>query len=490
MGHSTAATSFYATALGAYTKASGDASVAMGYGTTASGIKSTAMGKETLASGSFSTAMGRGTNASGASSVASGRLSKAEGEMSTAMGHHTTAQSYAEVVLGQFNRLSDSTYADSPSRKAWSEHDAVLRVGIGTSWDARRDAFTVYKDGRVCTADGLVSRCGDEDHVAAGGRREKEEALPGIVDELKEKVASLMGKETKARDKYAVASGHGTSAEGYFSTAMGDHTTAQSHGEVVLGRYNRLSDNSFADSPSPHAWSPHDAVLRVGVGTSENDRKDALSAFKDGHVCTLDGWVSRCGDGHVLAAEKSVVDELQAKLSSLLGKDTKASNKYAVASGQESAAEGYFATAMGDHTTAQSFAEVVLGRYNELSDRAFADSPSPHAWSPHDAVLRVGIGNSESDRKDALTVFKDGRVCTADGMVSRCGDEDHVAADGRRAKEEALTSIVDELQAKVQALEAQVTTLRADRDTLRADRDEMKAWMNRVAVQLGVEPPA
>lgn len=88
----------------------------------------------------------------------------------------------------------------------------------------------------------------------------------------------------------------------------------------------------------------------------------------------------------------------------------------------------------------------------------------------------MGVGTSTADRKDALTVFKDGRVCTADGMVSRCGDEDGVAAEAVRAKEAATDGIVEELRTEMAALQAEVT--------------QMKATMTQMAAMIGAPPPA
>ena len=225
-----------------------------------------------------------------------------------------------------------------------------MRVGVGTSADDRKDAFTVFKDGRVCTADGMVSRCGEE-QFAAEARRAREAALPGEVDALQKKVAALTGKETEASGMHAVASGEGSAAEGALSSAMGYHTTAQSYAEVVLGRYkcarprirsthtpgltrvcvppsfarSQLSASRFDDSPSPHAWTKHDAVLRVGVGTGEIDRKDAFTVFKDGRVCTADGTVSRCSDTNEVneavraeeAAKDAILEELRTEVGDL-----------------------------------------------------------------------------------------------------------------------------------------------------------------------------
>ena len=223
-------------------------------------------------------------------------------------------------------------------------------------------------------------------------------------------------------------------------------------------------------------------MLRVGVGTSEADRKDAFTVFKDGRVCTAQGMVSRCGEEQFAAEARRAreaalpgeVDELKGKVAAIMGKGTQASGSHAVASGEGSAAEGALSSAMGYHTTAQSFAEVVLGRYNQLSQSRFDDSPSPHAWTKHDAVLRVGVGTSEADRKDALTVFKDGRVCTADGMVSRCGDTNE-GREALRAKEAAKDAVVEELRTEVEALKAELA--------------QMKATMGQLATALGVMAP-
>ena len=108
---------------------------------------------------------------------------------------------------------------------------------------------------------------------------------------------------------------------------------------------------------------------------------------------------------------------------------------------------------------------------SELADNSrFDDSPSPSAWSTHDALFRVGIGKSEDDRQDAFTVYKDGRVCTADGTVSKCGDEDEVAAAARRKKEESQRQAIEELQAEVKALKLE----------LKRQQDQMDRVLNKL----------
>ena len=69
-------------------------------------------------------------------------------------------------------------------------------------------------------------------------------------------------------------------------------------------------------------------------------------------------------------------------------------------------AEGDYSTAMGWFTDAASYAEVVIGRFNEMSES------DDEAWRDADAVFRVGIGSSEDqdDRQDAFRVMKGGQV--------------------------------------------------------------------------------
>ena len=43
----------------------------------------------------------------------------------------------------------------------------------------------------------------------------------------------------------------------------------------MLGRFNKVSPN-----PGMNAWSPADAILRVGDGTANNKRSDALLVLK------------------------------------------------------------------------------------------------------------------------------------------------------------------------------------------------------------------
>ena len=80
---------------------------------------------------------------------------------------------------------------------------------------------------------------------------------------------------------------------------------------------------------------------------------------------------------------------------------------------------GDYSLATGLGTKAESLSEFVIGQYNALDSSA-----DPDDFVDTDAVFRVGIGKDnypEPDRKDALTVYKNGTVVIS-GPVIIAGD--------------------------------------------------------------------
>ena len=80
--------------------------------------------------------------------------------------------------------------------------------------------------------------------------------------------------------------------------------------------------------------------------------------------------------------------------------------------GRYTTASGSHSTAMGHYTTAESFAETVVGQSNALGG-----SPSTTSWVAADAAFRVGIGTGDLNRKDALTVYKNGTVVISGDLI-------------------------------------------------------------------------
>ena len=67
--------------------------------------------------------------------------------------------------------------------------------------------------------------------------------------------------------------------------------------------------------------------------------------------------------------------------------------------------------------TVTSYSSVALGRNNEVLDSA-GGPVNGTTWDPVDPLLSVGIGANEFARKDAFTIYKDGKI----RMTKRQGD--------------------------------------------------------------------
>lgn len=110
----------------------------------------------------------------------------------------------------------------------------------------------------------------------------------------------------------------------------------------------------------------------------------------------------------------------------------------------------------------------------------------------------MGVGTGDLDRRDAFAVLKDGRVCTADGTISKCGEEDGPAAKSREHKELLQAQTIRDLRAEVRVLTRSLTSTSTELTDLKtqmafltnlpAELAELKAQMVQVSALLGVPP--
>ena len=128
----------YSHAEGENTLASGDYSHAEGQGTTASGNYSHAEGFITVSSGNHSHAEGVGSEARGLYSHAEGQDTIALGQSSHTEGVGTIASGSYQLVIGRYN-----TYNDNSS---------LFIVGNGPLTSNRKDAFKVTSSGSIMVA--------------------------------------------------------------------------------------------------------------------------------------------------------------------------------------------------------------------------------------------------------------------------------------------------------------------------------------------------
>lgn len=142
--------------IGDLTTASGPQSFAQGYGANASGYYSYARGFATSASGNDAFAQGTNVAAEGDQSFVFGYTSRAKGYSSFAVGYDvlTTGEFSQSFGVGTVARSSNSfvlgAYNDSiasSSTTSWNAGDPLFIVGNGTGYSARKNAFTILKNG-------------------------------------------------------------------------------------------------------------------------------------------------------------------------------------------------------------------------------------------------------------------------------------------------------------------------------------------------------
>lgn len=131
IGNHTMATGVYSTTMGDITRAAGNSSTAMGFGSFAQGDYSTAMGFSTVASNNYSTAMGNDSEASGDTSTAMGSATMASGGGSTAMGKGTNAQGEYSTAMG-FNTVASHDYSTAMGNGTNAFGDTSTAMGSGT----------------------------------------------------------------------------------------------------------------------------------------------------------------------------------------------------------------------------------------------------------------------------------------------------------------------------------------------------------------------
>jgi hypothetical protein len=138
----------YSFATGRNTRATGMYSMAVNENNLASGQSSSAFGVSSTASGQNSFSAGNSTQASGFNSFATGKSSIASGDNTFTTGNNSQALSFTEVAGGSFNSLYTPASINS-----FNIADRAFVIGNGTGFGNRKDAFEVWKDGRVIIND-------------------------------------------------------------------------------------------------------------------------------------------------------------------------------------------------------------------------------------------------------------------------------------------------------------------------------------------------
>ncbi|MEM6801444.1 MAG: tail fiber domain-containing protein [Bacteroidota bacterium] len=89
--------------------------------------------------------------------------------------------------------------------------------------------------------------------------------------------STAIGYNTTAVANYTTAMGYFSEAVGLLSTAIGNRALARSYSSVAIGRYNLGPGNS-------NSWIDTDPIFEIGIGSSANNRANAMTVIKNGNV--------------------------------------------------------------------------------------------------------------------------------------------------------------------------------------------------------------
>lgn len=173
-------------------------------------------------------------------SFAAGRNTKANGTNSTSLGDTTTASGNTATSMGSGTTASG---------------DFSTSMGSGTE----ASGFISTAFGNNSIASGFLSTSMGNSSTASGN------------------TSTSMGYSTLASGNFSTSMGGESKASGNYSTSMGENTESLASHSVVLGRFNILSGNSTS-------WIDSDPLFTVGNGADNENRNNALTLLKNGHL--------------------------------------------------------------------------------------------------------------------------------------------------------------------------------------------------------------
>ena len=164
------------------------------------------------------------------------------------------------------------------------------------------------------------------------------------------------------------ATGEGSFATGFATLAGGDYSTAIGAVTKALGNYSTA----------------------MGVNT---EASGSISTAM-GSNTTASGQTSIAIGSNTTASEENSI---------AIGRNSNASGISSMAMGYNVTASGWFTTAMGYGTKAEAYGSMALGQYN-------FGGGNTNSWIATDPLFEIGNGTSNTTRKNALTILKNGNV--------------------------------------------------------------------------------
>lgn len=216
-----------------------------------------------------------------------------------------------------------------------------------------------------------------------------------------------VGYNPVAKGSRSMAMGYDVRAVGTHSLSVGRETLANNTGDCSIGAYSTAS-GGFSIALGTYAEATDIYAVSIGFQTvASNDRSVAIgnTAIASGNSAVALGRNDATGNN-----------------STAIGLNSTAVGATSFSTGNDTRAVGNLSFSSGLSTVARSYASAVFGRYNDST------ATYTNTWTDTDPLFVVGNGLSNTDRKNALTILKNGKTglgtSTPVNMLLIRGDND------------------------------------------------------------------
>jgi len=413
--------------IGAYSLATGAATIA-------SGVASTALGNHTTASGASSTAMGDNTSATGFKSVAIGTSCVSSGNYTTAMGSITTASGAYSTAMGAYVSTDSKDGAfviGDQSTTTTMNASATNQMSMRFDGGYRLFSNTALTDGLFLSSAGNVGLGvpTPTNKLEVAGQVKITGGSPGAGKVLTSDANGVATWETPA------ASGSTLDAAYDFGGAGSGRTiTADAGAVTVAGVDGFLATGTHSSGTIPATgqgsrmmWYPKKSAFRAGYVSSSkwDDASTGEYSIAMGREPRASGESSvAIGYGTIAAGDYSTAmgyaTQATGDYSTAIGVQVYAHGAFAFAVGNNNWATGGLSTAMGKETTASGDFSTAMGTYTSTNSKKGAFVIGDQSTT---TVMNASATNEMSMRFDggyrlfSNTALTDGLFITSSGNV-------------------------------------------------------------------------
>ena len=237
---------------------------------------------------------------------------------------------------------------------------------------------------------------------------------------VRDKLNNISDKTPFIQNQNNGIQGQGGTAGGSNSFAIGNGTITSNLNEVALGKYNKSED---------------DTIFSVGIGTDNQNRKNAFEIRENGDIYFGDNinLVNLLNElSNIFIKVSNPDDEEVQGIISYFTKAAKEFYDYAVIGqgavnlSRDGQSRGNYSLAIGNSTITNNIGEVALGQYND---------------SDSDTIFSIGNGTDRTHRSNIFEIRQDGIYFNKENLYNKINQLSNLDPDTINQLTEALQNI-------------------------------------------------